>query len=222
MVHPSERSMRIREIIGDERDFDVLARSLARKLIREKKADLPSSVLAGICGVSEKEWDRIFSRRRNFLSDILSLPVKEAGAVLEQLDKEERNFVDKLEHILRIIFWTNITYPEITVLFKDLANNPEIEGKIGIRDAMNSLKFLAFDLLKNQAYEEGIIEKGSQMEKLLFFLIQQMMIGFHEELNVICDTYVESGNPAVFPDEDDFVDRYLDPIKEQLKGFTAV
>jgi hypothetical protein len=214
--------MRIKEIIGEERDFDVLVRSLARKLLREETAELPSSVLAGICGVSEKEWDRIFSRRRNFLSDILSLPVKESGAELEQLDKEERNFVDKLDQILRIIFWTNTTYPEIAVLFHNLVQDPEMDKKIGIQDAMDSLRNLAFDILKRQAYEEGIVEENSQMEKLLFFLIHQMMIGFHGELFQLCESYVECRNPLVFPEEDEFVDRFLDPVKDQLKGFTAV
>ncbi len=222
MIRPTERSMRMKELIGEERDFDVLIRSLAKKLLKEQTVELPSSVLAGICGVSEAEWNRIFSRRRNYLNDLISLPVREAGEELEQLDGEERNFVDKLEQILRIIYWVNTSYPEVMVLFTNLAHDPEQDEKLGITVAMDSLRTQAFNLLKRQAYEEDFIEADSPMESLLFFLIRQMLVGFQTDLFHLCESYVECRNPSVFPEEDDLVNQYLNPVKEQLKGFTAV
>lgn len=218
----SQRKSRLKTFFTDDREIDTLVRSLARKLLREDKTELPSSILAQISGVPEELWSRTFSKRRSFLNDLLSAPIQKTIKKLKILDGEERNFIDKLGEVLKLIFKINSSYPEVMILFHGIAMNEDLNKELQVSEAMDELIFLAMDILKKQAYEEDIVTKDSAMEKLLFFLIQQMMETFQRRMFDYCEDYIEDRDMAVFPDEDEMITTLMAPIIENLDGITAV
>ncbi|MDC7232261.1 MAG: hypothetical protein PQJ58_03450 [Spirochaetales bacterium] len=218
----SRRKSRIKDFFSDGREVDVLVRSLARKLLREEKTELPPEILARISGVPEEKWIQTFSDRRSFLNDILSVPLQNAVDKLKRLDAEERNFIDKFSETLRLIYAINYNYPEVMLLFHGIAMDKKLDEKVRVNKAMNDLQQMAVNVLKKQAYEEEIVEKDSSMEKLLFFLVMQMLQTLQSRLFENCYEYMENGSFGEFPDEDEIVDSLMAPIQEQLKGITAV
>lgn len=218
----AQRKSRLKLFFEDGREIDILARSLSRKLLREKKTELPASVLAQISGVPEELWIKTYSDRRNFLNDLLTAPIQYVIKELKDLDRQERNFIDKLTEILRLIYDVNFTYPEVIILFHGIALDESMNKKLKITNTMDELIAVAMELLKKQAYEEKIIEKDSSMEKLLFFLIYQMMQSLQSRLFEYCDDYLEHRDLASFPNEEEMIDTLMAPILENLKGITAV
>ncbi|MBF9016217.1 MULTISPECIES: hypothetical protein [unclassified Oceanispirochaeta] len=218
----AQRKSRLKLFFEDGREVDILVRSLARKLVREEKTELPASVLSQISGVSEELWIKTYSERRNFLNDLLTAPIQYAIRELKALEKEERNFIDKLTEVLRLIYTVNYTFPEVIILFHGIALDERLNEKLKVSIVMDQLIVAAIEILKKQAYIEEIIEKKSTMEKLLFFLIQQMMESLQTQLFDYCDDYIENRSMASFPNEKDMVDSLMAPIVEHLEGITAV
>jgi hypothetical protein len=206
----------------DDREVDVLVRSLARKLLRENKTDLPPAILANITGVSEDLWVKTYSQRRCFLNDIYTPMVLDAIEELDKLDQEERNFLDKLYHLLLIIYKINFKYPELVILFHSLESSDEKEESIKIKEAMEDLFQKAQWMLLNQAHIEDIVNNNSPMEKVLKFIIHQMLLSCQSQLSDFCDEYVKNGKAAVFPDKNEWVEKLMKPIVEQLEGITAI
>lgn len=218
----AQRKSRLKSFFEDGREIDILVRSLSRKLLQEKKTELPASVLAHISGVPEELWIETYSERRTFLNDLLSVPIQYIIKELKNLDKEERNFIDKLTVVLKLIYEVNFNYPELIILFHGIAMDESLNKKLSITNTMNELIVVAIEILKNQAYEEEIVEKNSAMDNLLFFLIQQMMQSLQSRLFDYCDDYIENRDRAAFPDEEEMVDTLMAPIVEHLAGITAV
>jgi len=221
MMSRKQRQFRLKTFFDDDREVNVLVRTLARKLLQEKKMELPVSVLAGISGVSEERWNQQYSDSSAFLDDIIMPVLDEAEEELEFLGGEERNFLDKIRHILYIIYKINYTYPEIMILFHRIA----LDGgkiKLNTGEFMNGVKEKTFAILLEQSRLEGITEESASMEKLLLFLIEQLLLTAQQQMFEYCEEYIGRRDMSVFPDQDEWVEDLMTPISEQLKGITAV
>jgi len=221
MNSKSQRQFRLKTFFEDERELNVLVRSLARKLLKEKKTELPVAVLASISGVSEERWVEVYSHSNAFLEDIIVPVLDEADQELELLGDEERNFLDKIRHLLLIIYKINYSYPEIMILFHRLG----LEGKnkqLKTGDYMTELKQRTFKILQDQTVLEGIAERSGTMERLLLFLIEQLLMTAQNQMFDFCEQYVETRDLSVFPDDEEWAEELMAPISEQLNGITAV
>jgi len=221
MNSKSRRQFRLETFFDDERELNVLIRTLARKLLKEKKTELPVSVLAAISGVSEQRWAEVYSDSYNLIDDIIIPLLEEADHELAVLKKEERNFLDKIRHILMIIYKINSTFPELMILFHRITT--EGDGrKLKIGKYMNDLKNNAYKILLHQIHLEGIAEKDGPMEKLFIFLIEQLLMTAQNQMLEYCEEYYIHRDMSVFPCEEDWVEDLMEPITGQLEGFTAV
>jgi len=221
MAGLSNRQLKLNSLFGNDRDIEVLSRTLARKMLLEENVDLPPAVLAEISGVSEAAWIKTYKDGKSFIFDLINEPVLEALSMLQALEVEERSFMDKLRKILSLIYTINYNYPELMVLFNKLMQEGVHESAGVLLKTAEEMHYSTSELLKKQAYEEGLLEKGSTMESLLFFLIHQILDQFQMKLLSCCEAFVKTKNHTAFPDEEEMISQFMSPICDQLEGIIA-
>ncbi|MDC7241881.1 MAG: hypothetical protein PQJ50_16120 [Spirochaetales bacterium] len=218
----NSQKSRLVSYFGDDRHIDVLFGSLAKKLLKEGRENIPSEVLACISGVPEEDLKRLFSGQHSIINDLMNAPVQAVLEKLRELEISESSFLDKLTGIMRLIYNINRSYPEIMILFQGFAMNRRLDKKYGINKTMEQLVLRSLAILKHQAREEKIAETDSSMEMLLFFLIRQLMETMQNRVFEYCYLYIETGDVSCFPSEEDVVDSLLAPVRDQLAGLTAI
>jgi len=209
-------------LFSEERRLDILSRSLARKMLYEDTVRLPVPVLAGISGVPEDKWKKVYPDNGEFLLDLLAPGFQIISSELKRLKKEERSFLDKFEQILRILYRVERPHPEMVLLFQEIY----YEEDRSLADALDKLneemKQLLLSVLWEQARLEGIVSPKEEKGGLILFMMTELVAVFQNQMVKYCRNHLESRRDDVFLSEDEMILRYMKPLSDQLKGLMAV
>jgi hypothetical protein len=162
------------------------------------------------------------SEKRRIMRYLLDSLINRTFSDLNLLNNDDnRSFMQKYEEILRIYYRNNRFNPELIILYQELVLEDGSQSCAKIQKAVERMKQQTVSLLRDQAYEDGILEKGSCLEQLILFSMEEIIKLYQVELIHCCRELIDSRCEDRFPSEEEMVTRFYKPIAEQLKGLVA-